>query len=287
MPRRPEGGFTLVELIVALVIFSIVSTAIYQLLVNNQRLYRAQAAKVDLAQNVRAAVSILPEELRELDADDPAGSDILGMTSNALTYKEMQNLYVVCKAPVSGSANIVVARGSFYGVTQLSMSDSVLVYAENDSTTRFDNEWLHASILSVSGGSNCPATGLGGTPSYTLTLGNVTPTQIGGVQAGAPVRGFQAAQVLLYPDASGDYWLGGRRYAPATGWSTTQPIVGPLTSTGLQFTYYDGSGATTTIPTSVARIAITVTGKSDPVTGGPTGYLTQNLVAQVTLRNNR
>lgn len=285
--RRPSEGFTLVELIVALVIFGIVSTAIYQLLVNNQRLYRAQSAKVDLSQNVRAAVSILPDELRELDADDPAGSDILGMTSTALTYKEMQNLYVLCKAPTSGSTQIVLARGKYYGVTSLTTSDSLLVYAENDSTTRFDNEWLHASIQSISGGSNCPANGLGGTPSYTVTLGNVTATQVSGVQAGAPVRGFQAAQVLLYQDANGDYWLGGRRYAPASGWSTTQPVVGPLTSTGLQFTYYDGSGATTTTPTSVARIAITVTGKSDPVTGGANGYLTQDLVAQVTLRNNR
>lgn len=285
--RRRSEGFTLVELIVALVIFSIVSTAIYQLLVSNQRLYRAQAAKVDLSQNVRAAVSILPDELRELDADDPAGSDILGMTSDALTYKEMRSFYVLCKNPASGGTQIVVARNSFYGLSQISTSDSLLIFAENDSTTRTDNEWLHASVQSISGGSNCPANGLGGTPSYTVTLGNVTATQVAGVQMGAPVRGFQAAQVLLYQDANGDYWLGGRRYAPASGWSTTQPIVGPLTSTGLQFTYYDASGATTSVATAVARIAITVTGKSDPVAGGPTGYLTQGLVAQVTLRNNR
>ncbi|HKI94773.1 MAG TPA: prepilin-type N-terminal cleavage/methylation domain-containing protein [Gemmatimonadales bacterium] len=285
--RRRSEGFSLIELLVALVIFSIVSTAIYQLLVSNQRLYRAQAAKVDLSQNVRAAVSILPDELRELDADDPAGSDILGMTSNALTYKEMRSLYVLCKNPVFGSTQIVVAKNSFYGLSQLSTSDSLLVFAENDSTTRGDNEWLHASVQSISGGSNCPANGLGGTPSYTITLGNVTASQVAGVYSGAPVRGFHPSQVLLYQDASGAYWLGQRTYSAGGGWATTQPLVGPLTSSGLQFTYYDASGAITSTATNVARIAITVTGKSDPVTGGANGYLTQNLVAQVTLRNNR
>lgn len=287
--RARQAGFTLIEVLVALVLFSIVSIAIYQLLVNNQRVYRSQAAKVDLAQNVRAAASILPDDLRELDANDPAGSDILGMTSSALTYKAMRSFYYICTKPSKGAPQIVLAKGSFYGLTQLSSNDSLLIFAEKDSTTRTDNRWVHAGVLAVSTGSACPVGTLGGTASLTVTIDATAQLALDSIYTGAPVRGFDASQVLLYTDASGAYWLGSRAYSRVSGWATTQPLVGPLTSTGLQFTYYNNTGAVTATPTSVARIAITVTGKSaDPVVGiGGASYLTQGLATDVALRNNR
>lgn len=284
-----RAGFTLTEVLVALVLFAIVSTAIYQLLVNNQRLYRSQAAKVDVAQNVRAAVSILPDDLRELDANDPAGSDILGMTATALTYKAMRSFYYVCAQPTITSPQIILAKGSFYGLAALTNADSLLIFAEKDSTTQKDNVWLHAAVLNVSTGSACPVGTLGGTASLTVTVDPITQALLGGVYKGTPVRGFDASQVLLYTDANGAYWLGSRTYSRTSGWSTTQPLVGPLTSSGLQFAYYDKNGAVTGTATSVARIGIAVTGKSSaPVVGrGSSSYITQGLVTSVALRNNR
>ena len=44
----------MIELLVALVLLGIVSTAIYRVLVNNQRLYMAQTQRIDLSQNIRA-----------------------------------------------------------------------------------------------------------------------------------------------------------------------------------------------------------------------------------------
>jgi prepilin-type N-terminal cleavage/methylation domain-containing protein len=74
-------GFTLIEILVALVLMGIVSVAIYQTLVTHQRTFLAQTQRIDLQQNIRAAATILPGEFRTLDAAD---SDIAA-TSHSLS----------------------------------------------------------------------------------------------------------------------------------------------------------------------------------------------------------
>ena len=76
MSHLNRRGLTLVELLVALVLLSIVSAALYRVLVSNQRIYQAQTQRIDMQQNIRAAAQILPADLRELDAsegDRPTG----------------------------------------------------------------------------------------------------------------------------------------------------------------------------------------------------------------------
>jgi prepilin-type N-terminal cleavage/methylation domain-containing protein len=50
---RPRSGFTLVEILVALVIMGVVAGAVFQLLINSQRLSRFQTEQVSLQSNVR------------------------------------------------------------------------------------------------------------------------------------------------------------------------------------------------------------------------------------------
>src|SRR2546426_635946 len=69
MSLLTRRGFTLIELMIALVLLGLVSTAVYKVLVNNQRVYLAQTQTIDLQQNIRAAAAILPAEFRELDAE--------------------------------------------------------------------------------------------------------------------------------------------------------------------------------------------------------------------------
>jgi prepilin-type N-terminal cleavage/methylation domain-containing protein len=279
-------GFTLVEILIALVLLGIVSTALYQLLVANQRLYRAQVESVATNESARATVAILPSEVRELSA---GSGDVLAMTATSLTFKSMQALYVQCAPPNTGSLEIILDRGTFFGLRPMSVADdSILIFAEGDTTTRGDDGWLSASVSSMTTGTACPGT----SPSITVGLSGVTATQLTGTQAGAPVRTFRAAQVLLYQDAVGDWWLGGRTYQKSAGaWGTTQPIVGPLSGSGLALTYSDTTGTATTDPLRVARVGITVQSQSfDRVyrsgsSGGPV-YLLQDLVTQVAVRNN-
>jgi hypothetical protein len=120
-------------------------------------------------------------------------------------------------------------------------------------------------------------------------LSGVTAGQLAAVQAGAPVRTFRVAQILLYQDAGGDWWLGGRAYQKSGGaWGTTQPVLGPLSGSGLALSYFDASGTTTTDPAVVARVGVTVQSQSGQLVYRTTGsaYLLQDLVTQVAVRNN-
>lgn len=282
---RNDRGFTLVEILVALVLLGIVSTALYQLLVSNQRLYRSQVQRVAVNESARGVISVLPTEIRELNARD---GDVIAMTSSSLTYKSMQALYFQCTAPNTGSLEIVLDRSVFYGLTAINAADdSVLIFSEGDSTTRSDDGWLSASVTSTTAGTACPGT----QPSITVGLAGVSAGQLATVLSGAPARTFRPAQILVYADAAGDWWLGGRLYQKSAGaWGATQAIVGPLSSTGLALTFADSAGNTTASLTAVARVGITVQSQSAERVyqggGGGTTYLLQDLVTQVALRNN-
>jgi len=280
---RYERGFTLVEILIALVLLGIVSTALYQLLVANQRLYRAQVQSVEINESARAAVSILPGEIRELSA---GGGDVMAMNATSLTYRSMQALYVQCTAPNAGSLEIVLDRNTYFGLRAINAADDyIFIFAEGDASTRSDDGWLSASVTSTTVGTACP----GSRPSITVGLSGLSSAQLLGVQSGAPVRTFRPVQIMLYQDAAGDWWLGGRLFEKASGtWGATQPYLGPLSGTGLTLTYADSAGNTTTDPLAVARVGISVESQSSERvyrTGG-TQYLLQDLVTQVAVRNN-
>jgi prepilin-type N-terminal cleavage/methylation domain-containing protein len=140
-------GFTIIELLVALVLLGLVSAAVYRVLVNNQRLYMAQTQRIDLSQNIRAASSILPAEFRELDAFD---GDIIAMTSTRLELRVMRWLSFICVPPVLGAGlNLqMTIRGGipgqpmFYGSRAPDINiDTMLIYYDGDPTTRADDFW--------------------------------------------------------------------------------------------------------------------------------------------------
>ncbi|HWP37470.1 MAG TPA: prepilin-type N-terminal cleavage/methylation domain-containing protein [Gemmatimonadales bacterium] len=284
MLAQSRRGFTLVELLIALVLMGIVAASIYQLLVSNQRIYRQQTQRVELNDNIRSAIAILPGELRELNASDPLGSDIIAMSDSAITYKVTRNLYFVCQN-VGNSAELYVDTATV-GLRGLDPNtDSLLIFADSLTTRRTDDRWIHANLIRVESGNNCP----GGRPSLKLTF---LPAVLvsDSVIAGAPVRGFEVVEARKYRDANGALWLGSRRWNKSTGWGTIQPLVGPLEGAGLRFAFFDANGAATTNRAQVARVSITVIGRTaEPVqlsTGG-IGHLVDSLVTHVALRNNR
>lgn len=278
-------GFTLAELLIAMVLMGIVSTAVYQVMVNNQRLYRQQTQRIELNDNIRSATAILPADLRELDAGDPQGSDLVGMAASSISYKAMRSLYVTCDAQASGTTlrldtTMIGLRGL------VADADSLLVFADSQTNIMGDDRWMHVNVVSVAFNQNsCP----GGRPSVNLTISPGIAIS-DSVMAGSPVRGFEVVDVRSYVDASGVTWLGERQYNKSSGWGTLQPIVGPLQANGLRFAYFAKDGTTTADMTKVARISITVIGRtSQPVrlNDKSMGYLVDSLVTQVALRNNR
>ena len=276
-------GVTLTELLAALALGGIVATAIGRVLIHTHRLAQRLAQRIELNQNLRSAVAILPVEFRQLDASDPAGSDIVQLTDSSLTYKATRGFYTTC---LRGSGGRVFLDTAAMGSRLLDTEyDSLLVFSERQSLFTSDDRWVHADLTAATPGRNCP----GGWPSLDLSIspGVASPDS---VPAGSPVRSFEVVQVRRYVDAAGVTWVGARRYSKVAGWSALQPVAGPLRPGGLRFTYFTPEGAPTRDPARVVRIGILVAGRTSlPVwlgSGKPL-YLADSLATQVALRNNR
>src|SRR5437016_14375999 len=102
MSSLARRGFTMIELLIALVILGIVSAALYKVLVTNQRTYLAKTQRIDLQQNIRAAATILPAALREINAVGTAAAhdgDLSGMLSNSLTIRAPRERACLSRLP--------------------------------------------------------------------------------------------------------------------------------------------------------------------------------------------
>jgi hypothetical protein len=267
-----------------------VSGAIYQVLVNNQRVYQAQTQQIDLQQNLRAAATILPAEFRELDARE---GDIQQMTATSIQIRAMRKLGFICTNPALVGATVGFvyrAQNSFGRGLPFARGDSVLVFYEGDPTTRTDDQWLPAQIT-LQNPAPCLQDLNPATPGYVLAM---TPpwanaNTLKGISRGSPIRAFEIVVYQQYQAADGKYYVG---YQNVTQSATIQPLIGPLTgSAGLEFDYYDSTGAVTAVPANVASIAIHVRSQTaQPVRSlgatGPIAYKVDSITTLVALRNN-
>jgi hypothetical protein len=287
MQNLNRRGVTIVELVMALVLVGLISIPLYGMLQATQRTYRQQTQRVGLNANIRSGITMLPGEIRELDAGDPAGSDIVAMTPTSLTYKAMRNVFFLCDDANVGGLELIAYRDLTFGLrAPATPIDSVLVFADFDPKTRFDDTWLHGNLASQNtGGAGCPD----GAPSIRFNVTGIPAAGLAGVMQGAPLRTFEVVEIRLYQDG-GAWWLGGRRFEKASAaWSATEPFVGPLTGAGLQLAYYDATGAVTADRARVARLGVTVTGRTaEPIgtSAGTRTYAVDSLLTQVALRNN-
>ena len=298
--RRPHGrrGFTMVELLVALVLLGLVSAALYRVLANNQRLYMAQTQRIDLSQNIRAAGNILPAEFRELDASE---GDIIAMSATSITIRAQRWLSFVCQIPVLGGASwnglSMIVRGGqtgqkgFYGSRGIQNTDSLLIYWDGDQTIRTDDYWPVGGVVNAVAG-NCPD--VPPTPGTVLTFNAssnpvafATANKLGAITLGAPVRGWERVTYSLQQNAADGQWY---LYMQPFG-QTAQPLIGPLLSNGLSLSYFTTAGAVTAVPAQVARIDITVRGRTRNAIrkGGQAAaqVAVDSIVTSVALRNNR
>lgn len=286
-------GFTLIELMIALVLLGVVSAAIYKVLVNNQRVYLAQTQQIDLQQNIRAAASILPAEFRQIDAGD---SDITAMGPDSIRTRVIRQLAFLCLTPPLGGGvgqiTLTLRQTPIYGTrTAFTVNDSLLVYYEGDPTDRSDDGWLRGQVKT----STTLANGCVAPPASNAFVITMDPTWIAGSQFnfagaitnGSPVLGFDKVVYRAYQASDNNWYLGIRNPA---GTGTIQPLVGPLIgSNGVTFGYFDAQGNVTADPTRVARIDITLRARTtSPIrdVSGVLNYKVDSVVTSVALRNN-
>src|SRR5574342_1195657 len=243
MPHLTRRGFTLVELLIALLLLGIVTAAFYGSLTTNQRAYQKQTQVIDLQQNMRAATAILPSELREIDASE---GDISAMSATSITFRARRWMGFICTAPVMpfatnpAATSLIVRRDPFYGRTPINTAtDTMFVRYEGDDGTRKDDGWAQAIPTAVASGA-C----LDGKPGFVVSMNlnlGAKPNISGGIPSGSPVLGYETVTYGLYqPIAGGDWYIG---LTTANG---QQPLIGPLLPNGLSLSYFDSTGAVTT-----------------------------------------
>lgn len=283
-------GFTLIEILVALVLMGIVSVAIYQTLVTHQRTFLAQTQRIDLQQNIRAAAAILPGEFRTLDSPD---SDIAAMSATSITIRAIRKLGFICNPPVLpaglGNISITVRAQPYFGTPGgFANNDSVLIYYEGNIKSRLDDSWVKAQIKSAPTAATCPDSGPSH-PGWSLTMAPqwlTGQTQVAGaITNGSPVYAFQTVTYGLYA-TGGQYYVGDS--TSGQGW---QPLIGPLIgANGLTLSYYDTTGAVTAVRTQVAQIGIVLRAQTAvptrPASSGTTAYQVDSVTTRVALRNN-
>jgi prepilin-type N-terminal cleavage/methylation domain-containing protein len=275
----PRRGFTLVELVLALVLLLVVTGAVYRLLLTTQRLARTQADQLSLQSNVRGAALALANELRGLagvEAGGGAQNDILRIAPSAMTYRAMRGFGLACQPPTA--AQIRISRNSFSAYRDPQPGrDSVYVFAPASGAS---SSWIPFAITAVSLGAPCPGTG---GPGITLTLRGAN--SLAELPSGTPVRIYEIMEVALY-QSGGQSWLGARSLSSG---ESIQPLFGPLSpSDGFGLAYLDAAGVPTGLGAAVKSIRITVHGVSEaaPSPGGLDQHgAGEEMTTQVVLRN--
>jgi len=259
--HRLEQGYTLVEIMIALVITLVVAGALHDVLRSTQRLSRVQIDQAALQSNLRAGAIVVANEMRELG---PA--DILGVSPTAITYRAMRGVGFLCQAAVAGTLRI--ARTQFTGHRDPQPGrDSLLVFAPGEK----GGTWVAAALTSVSTAGECPGTG----PGISLTTPN--GAAVAGLEVGTPVRITEIMELRLY-QSEGKSWLGARSVSAG---EAIQPLVGPLADgNGFDLESLSESGDATLDLTRIKSIRAALRGGLEG-SAAPQ----QQLSARVTLRS--
>jgi len=264
-------GFTIVEMIIVALLGSLLVAAAYEVLRTHQRAYTMQTAEVQGQQSIRAAMGVLSSELRELSR---TGEDVIEPAEDSLVVRAQRAFGLVCDTTPDGSPVYVKRVGRWF-----EDGDSIFVFADNDEDIASDDTTLTAVITSIDTTSN-ECSGMGVDTVQRMFAPALEAAAAAGdtVKPGAPVRSFTSYTYTLVT-TSGDSYLARR---DAGGLETV--LVGPLKSGGLAFAYYDSVGTTTTDPSEIYQIEITVHYESEVV--GEDGYaLADSIKTRVNLRN--
>lgn len=87
--RKGQSGFTMVEILVALVLSLLLLTGVYNVFISQQKAYTVEDQLTELMQNVRVGMDFIMRDLRmagyDPNANLPGGVQIFGFTDSAFT----------------------------------------------------------------------------------------------------------------------------------------------------------------------------------------------------------
>lgn len=268
MNRR--AGFTLVELLVAIVLLTIVGGAIHDGLRRQQQVFRSIASMLAARGDARDAAEVLAADLAAASPLDtlPVAADSAVEFFSAIASSagcDSAPAYTLRLPPEKLASRIVLTSI----LATPDSGDLLLVYNDDTAAIADGPRWDRHTIASVSTQSAalaCPAaTGLTAAgdalaPAHVVNLRSPASPAI---RRGAPVRILRRTRYSLY--RSGSLWYLGQRRCNAVGPSACgviQPLSGPYaryssTSTsGIAFRYFDSALAPLDPWSAATRVAL-------------------------------
>ncbi len=311
--RRSRRAFTLVELMITMVLLGLVGAVVVTVVVRQQRFYRSTSALMDARAQIRQMGAVLPMELRGISS---GGGDIVAMTDSALEFRSSFGSSVVC-TNTSSTVIVLAPRNGAKGLKLTSwtrppvVGDSIALYEINtNATSAADDRWTFHQITAIANVTGDVATGCRSTSGLVQTADMITtnpafritisPSRPATTPVGAPVRLFRRVRYSLFKAADGLSYLGYRDCLSGRTpvCSTVQPIAGPYrpyaaagtNQSGLEFSYFDSTGAVTAIPARVSRIRVAIRGETATplqLADGSIGKLADSLSFDIALRNRK
>ncbi len=247
--RRSTGrrGGTLVELLLALPIASLLAVAAAATLLGSWRLVRRAASSQSSTRELRHAHATVESELRPLRA-----RDLYAFADTAVEFDGLLGVGVVCAAPNGVTERVDVvsadpadARGLSWA-SSLQVGDALSLWRTNgDSLTSLVEH--RTTVLDIAWGSACTASpwmaGWADRRTVRLTLSDASPSAL---VIGAAVAARRRTRLSLY--RSGITWFLGRRTRTGGAWDVVQPVAGPFLSPargGMKARLLDAAGAVT------------------------------------------
>jgi type II secretory pathway pseudopilin PulG len=279
-PRPARRGFTIGEMVVALLLFSLVGGGILTLVMRQQRFYRSTAEIVKLQGQLRQGASVLPLDLRAASTSDTLvnaaatkyNADIYAKADWMIEFRRVFGSSMICAkrtvAPLDTITLLPKSSDSTAALTSWTavpvVGDSILMLDDWVSVGAGDDRWQAYEVRAV-----IPATGLAGCPvktptdstpvlwlsdtvreSYKIVLDRAVSST---VMVGNPVRFFRRVRYEIYQAPDQQWYLGYsdclKSYATWNQCSDITPVSGPYlpytgiaSQNGLTFAYYDASG---------------------------------------------
>jgi hypothetical protein len=264
--RLDEAGLTIVEVLIYIIIASLVMATVYRLMVNQSMAHQDQREVQDVRETLRGAAVLLNWDLRQLA---PTEGDIYTLGANGISIRSMIGGGVLCArhATMPDRYGIYAASGWPDNKT-----DSALVFVAGGAAPG-DDAWVAEDIKSVwdpVGGGVQYCDYAGGATIETDHVVDLKNDIVGG-DDGSPIRYFRPTEYGIYQE-DGRWWFG-RKVAGAASW---EKLTGPVRSQadgGLEFSYFDATGAVTATPADVRVIEFVIRGESF----GPSRHGTSNV----------
>lgn len=299
---RARPGFSLAEIMVALVLLGIVATGIMTVIMRQQQFYRSATEVIDTRQQIRQATSVVPVDVRGVSS---VGGDILNMSDSSLDVRGNIGSGVICSHTANSVTipplNLVYNRNFTTFLTRPKLND-VIIILDDKAAGNADDDWIPYTISAIDstlvGCPNFSDAALDAAKyryRYTFTT-NLSPT----IVDGAPLRMARGVKYAIYKSASDNlWWLGYRECrGDGSGCAAVQPVSGPYrayvandtTNSGISFVYRDSTGAVTAAKADVARVELFVHGETQgPVAlgGGQLSKYQDYVKVTIALRNRQ